>query len=213
MEEIMQMFSRKRSRKTALIPLFGALVLLTVVSVQAQQQMLPALDQRLAPLRDRFNQDAGKVRLIVIVDPTCPPCRWGASEIQKQVLATIPSNRLAVYVVWIPVLNFQDEATLQRNGLKESSRISDSRAIHYIDPNGFSGKQYSAVMNVPYHAPAWDMYFAFGSDVRWEDRAPTPTEWMYQGEGFDRAHLLDGHKFAEQIQKLLATDGSKATKR
>jgi hypothetical protein len=36
---------------------------------------------------------------------------------------------------------------------------------------------------------------------------------MYQGEGFDRARLLDGRKFAERIQKLLATADSKAAKR
>src|SRR5713226_2131519 len=98
--------------------LFGALFLLSLAPVRAQQQTLPALDQKLDPLRARFNQDVGKVRLIVIVDPTCPPCRWGASEIQKQVLETVPSNQLAVYVVWIPVLNYQDAPTLQRNGLK-----------------------------------------------------------------------------------------------
>src|SRR5713226_299693 len=209
----MQKFLKKKSHNTALLTIFGALVILTLAPVRAQQQTLPALDQRLEPLRARFNQDIGKVRLIVLVDPTCPPCRWGASEIEKQVLETISSNRLAVYVVWIPVLNFQDEATLQRNGLKESSRVPDSRATHYVDPNGFSGKQYSTVLNIPYHAPVWDVYFAFGPDVHWEDRAPTPTDWMYQGEGFDRVRLLDGRKFAERVQKLLATADSKAAKR
>jgi hypothetical protein len=186
----MQICLRKWTRNTALMALFGALFLAGLGPVQAQQKALPALDQKLDPLGTQFNQDVGKVRLIVIVDPTCPPCRWGASEIQKQVLETIPSNKLAVYVVWIPVLNFQDAATLQKNGLKESGRVSDSRAIHYVD-----------------------VYFAFGPDVRWEDRAPTPTDWMYQGEGFDRVRLLDGRKFAERIQKLLATADSKAAKR
>jgi protein-disulfide isomerase len=92
MEEIMQIFLRKKNRNTAVLTLFGVLVLLTLAPVRAQQQTLPALDQRLDPLRARFNQDIGKVRLIVLVDPTCPPCRWGASEIEKQVLETIPSS-------------------------------------------------------------------------------------------------------------------------
>ena len=176
---------------------------------RAQQQPFPALDQSLEPLRSRFNQDVGKVRLLVIVDPTCPPCRWGASEIEKQVLETIPSDRLAVYVVWIPVLNFQDQATLQRNGQKESSRVSDHRAIHFIDPQGFLGKAYSPVLGVPYHAPAWDVYLAFGSDVRWSDHVPSPTDWMMQGD-FAPSHILNGHKLAEQVQKLLtaATAGA-----
>jgi len=206
----MQTYSKKWSRITTILTLFGILFLLGLAPARAQQQTLPALDQRLDPLRARFNQDVGKVRLIVLVDPTCPPCRWGASEIEQKVLETIPSKQLVVYVVWLPVLNFQDEATLQRNGQKESSRVPDSRATHYVDPNGFSGKQYSTVLNIPYHAPAWDVYFAFGADVRWEDRAPTPTDWMYQGEGFDRARLLDGRKFAERVQKLLTAAGSKA---
>jgi len=206
-EKSMHTRGRKWSCNAALLTLFGTLFLLALAPVQAQQQTLPALDQKLEPLRSRFNQDVGKVRLIVIVDPTCPPCRWGASEIQKQVLETIPDDRLAVYVVWIPVLNFQDEATLQKNGLKESSRVPDSRAIHYTDPNGFSGKQYSPVLNVLYHSPAWDVYMAFGPGVRWDDRAPAPTDWMYQGEGLDRSRLLDGHKLAAHVQRLLASAG------
>jgi hypothetical protein len=210
----MQVFFGKKGRNIALLTLLGALFLVTVAPVRAQQPTLAALDQRLDPLRARFNEDIGKVRLIVLVDPTCPPCRWGASEIEKQVLETIPSKQLAVYVVWLPVLNFQDEATLQRNGQKESSRVSDSRATHYVDPNGFAGKQYSPILNIPYQGPAWDVYLAFSADVRWEDRAPTPTEWMHQGgDGMDRARRLDGRKFAEEIQKLLTAAGNKAVGR
>src|SRR5690348_1608682 len=107
--------SAKNGRVGALLALFSALFLFNIVPANGQQQTLPVLDQKLDPLRTRFNQDVGKVRLIVIVDPTCPPCRWGASEIQKNVMETIHSDRLAVYVIWIPVLNFQDEPTLQKN--------------------------------------------------------------------------------------------------
>ena len=200
----MKILLGKNRRVRVLLALAGVLLLFNVVFANGQQQNLPALDQKLDPLRTRFNQDVGKVRLLVIVDPTCPPCRWGASEIQKDVMETIHSDRLAVYVIWIPVLNFQDEPTLQKNGLKESSRLSDSRAIHYIDPRGFSGKEYSPILNFPYHSPAWDVYLAFGPEARWDNRAPAPTDWMYQGEGLDRARLLDGRRMAEEVQKLLA---------
>jgi len=199
-----------KNGRSGVLALFGALFLFNIAPANAQQQTLPSLDQRLDPLRTQFNQDVGKVRLIVIVDPTCPPCRWGASEIQKDVMETIHSDRLAVYVVWIPVLNFQDEPTLQKNGLKESSRLSDSRAIHYTDPRGFSGKEYSSILNFPYHSPAWDVYLAFGPEARWDSHPPSPIDWMYQGEGFDRARLLDGRRMAIEVEKLLAASGDKA---
>ena len=199
-----------KNGRSGVLALFGALCLFNIAPANAQQQTLPSLDQRLDPLRTQFNQDVGKVRLIVIVDPTCPPCRWGASEIQKDLMETIHSDRLAVYVVWIPVLNFQDEPTLQKNGLKESSRLSDSRAIHYTDPRGFSGKEYSSILNFPYNSPAWDVYLAFGPEARWDSHPPSPIDWMYQGEGFDRARLLDGRRLAIEIKRLLAASGDKA---
>ena len=64
----MQICLRMWSRNTALMILLGALFLLAPAPSPAQQKALPALDQKLDPLRARFNQDAGKVRLIVIVD-------------------------------------------------------------------------------------------------------------------------------------------------
>jgi len=211
---IHQTYRSTKSSPAARMAILAALFLFAVAPARAQPRAFPALDQKLEPLPTQFNQDAGKVRLLVIVDPTCPPCRWGASEIQDKVLATVHDDRLAVYVVWIPVLNYQDEATLQRNGQKESVRVPDPRAIHYIDPSGFSGKQYSPILGVPYHAPAWDVYMTFAPGIRWGDAAPSPTDFMYQGSADSRGpRILDGRKLAQQVQALLAASGAKGNGR
>lgn len=191
-----------RSRARRCVTVLSALGMLSAVPIGAQSAPFPRVDQQLEPLRARFNQDVGKVRLLVIVDPTCPPCRWGASAIEKEVLETVSSDRLAAYVVWLPVLNFQDEATLQRNGQQESHRVSDARATQFIDPNGFLGKAYGRLLGVRYNGPAWDVYLAFGPDVRWGQHVPSPTAWMEQGDT-PGARQLDGHKMADDVRQLL----------
>ena len=52
---------------TALLAL-GAL--LYVAPGRAQTSDFPELSEQLEPLREQFNADAGKVRLILILDPT-----------------------------------------------------------------------------------------------------------------------------------------------
>ncbi len=48
-----------------------AMTLLSVASpVQVQEASFPELDAQLEPLRAQFNADAGKVRLILLLDPT-----------------------------------------------------------------------------------------------------------------------------------------------
>lgn len=116
----------------------------------------------------------------------------------------IASEKLATYVVWLPVLNFQNAATLQRNGQKESSRLPGPRSLHYSDPEGYSGKEYGKIVDIPYGAPAWDIYFAFGPDVRWDNAPPAPTYWEHQLGGMDGTRRLNGPRFADEVRKLLA---------
>jgi len=48
-----------------------AVALLSVASpVQVQEASFPELDAQLEPLRAQFNADAGKVRLILLLEPT-----------------------------------------------------------------------------------------------------------------------------------------------
>jgi len=49
-------------------------------------------------LKQKFQQDSGKVRLIALVSPICPKCRRGFADMQG-VLKEIPDNRLRAYIV------------------------------------------------------------------------------------------------------------------
>jgi len=185
----------------------GALLFAGVphLAAQDQEKPFPEPDQRLQPLKDRFNADIGKVRVLVIGDPTCPPCRRGASIIQENVVSRFAADKLAVYVVWVPLLNLQDPATLQRHAHQYARLIPPGpRVTHYSDPEAYVGKKYGPILGVPYGAPAWDVYLAFDAGARWGDAPPTPNYWEHQLGGMSGDRYLDGPRFAEQVRMLLA---------
>lgn len=123
---------------------------------------------------------------------------------QEHVLGTIKSAKLAAYVVWLPVLNYQDAPTLQKNARRYHNRIPDPRALHYTDPEGYTGKAYGAIMEIPHGAPAWDIYFVFDAQVQWGEKPPRPTEWMHQLGRVDPSRRLDAKRMAEIVRGLVA---------
>src|SRR5258708_6365097 len=63
------------------------------------------LDDNAQPLRDDFNRDAGHVRLLLLVDPVCPTCLLGLSNVDRDLLSKLPKNTsLRTYVVHEPVI-------------------------------------------------------------------------------------------------------------
>ncbi len=117
----------------------------------------------------------------------------------------IGSEKLVTYVVWLPLLNFQNAATLQRNAHRHEKLIpGGARVLHYSDPEGYSGKEYGKIVEMPYGAPAWDIYFAFGADVEWGEKPPAPTYWEHQLGGLPPERRLNGPRFADEVRKLLA---------
>lgn len=114
------------------------------------------------------------------------------------------TDKLVAYVVWLPQLNYQDPARLQKKVRRYAELLpAGPRVTYYSDPQAYVGKKYGAVIKVPYGAPAWDVYFAFAADVRWGDSPPPPTYWEQQMGGFPAETRLDGPRFAEQVRKLL----------
>jgi hypothetical protein len=206
----MQIQEWKWRRRPAAFVGAAVMLLATAVRVTAQDQAqpYPELDQQLKQLKNQFNADVGKVRVLVIGDPTCPPCRRGFSIIQKNVVEKLGSDKLAVYAVWVPLLNLQDPATLQRHAHQYSSLLPPGpRTAHYSDPEAFAGKKYGPILGVPYGSPAWDVYLAFGADAHWGENAPPPVHWEHQLGGMPASNYLDGRRFAEEVRKLLAKIG------
>ncbi len=196
--------------KSKLAPLVAATTVLIaiVVPVAAQDKPYPEPDQRLQPLKAQFNADIGKVRVLFIGDPTCPPCRRGAAVIRENVVEKFATDKLAVYVVWVPLLNLQDPAALQRHAHQYAHLLPPGpRVTLYSDPEAYIGKQYGPILGVPYGSPAWDVYMAFPADARWGDTSPTPSYWEHQLGGMPQDKLLDGPRFAGEVRKLLAKIG------
>lgn len=67
---------RKKTRRAAwgrrelLAATLAVALLLTASAAGTQEASLPDLDAQLEPLRSQFNADVGKVRLILLLDPT-----------------------------------------------------------------------------------------------------------------------------------------------
>ncbi len=62
---------RGRAMRAGRLAAALGLVFLTLAApVQVQEASFPELDAQLEPLRAQFNADAGKVRLILLLDPT-----------------------------------------------------------------------------------------------------------------------------------------------
>src|SRR5437879_26641 len=164
----MRVRSSKYHWKAMSVVTFATVFLTAMASTLAQGGPYPELNQQLQPLKNQFNADAGKVRLLLILDPTCPECRHGVSVIRDNVMNKFSSDKLAVYVVWVPLLNLQDAATLQRHAHQYASLIPQGpRVTHYSDPEAFSGKKYGAILGVHYGRPAWVVYLVFGGDDGW----------------------------------------------
>ncbi len=104
-------------------------------------------------------------------------------------------------MVWVPVL---PGGPVEEAARREAGRVFDLRATHFVDTGGLLTRAYSTVLQFPPNYPAWDVYFVFGREVRWDDKAPPPTYWMHQVGGVGPPDLrLDGDRLARVVNQLL----------
>jgi hypothetical protein len=154
-----------------------------------------------AALREAFNTDAGKVRVVALVSPTCGTCLRGASDVQAHVFAHVSSDRLAGFVVWVPKLDGRE-----KNVPEATHTVSDARVTHFWDGQAVLVHGYGTVLKLG--ADAWDVYLIYPPGVRWDGTLPpAPAFWMHQlgsksDPGVDGPYL-DTKVFADHVRALI----------
>ena len=117
---------------------------------------------------------------------------------QEKILNQIDSDKLKVFVVWMPVL----PGDSHEQALASMELISDGRTVHYWDSERKLGGRYGTVVDLPRGWQlAWDVYFAFDAQTEWKETPPLPADWMHQLADDERR--LDGEKLRQSIEKLL----------
>jgi len=159
------------------------------------------LDRAAQPLRSAFNGDAGKVRLVMYVSPTCGGCLRGADQSQEHILGKIDSADLSVYVVWAP-----------RNGAREehvervTKLVTDERATQYWDEHSAVATPLDDMLSLT--GPCAGIFMLYDGAARWEgDAPPEPLYWedAHARElGREGAPQFDAKGFAEKVREFLA---------
>lgn len=83
------------------------------------------------------NADVGKVRVLMVVSPTCGECLKGASEVSEQVAKIDQGKSVPLYVLWVPRQGGQEK------DVPNATRVvADVSAHEYWDGNDLFGTQY-----------------------------------------------------------------------
>ena len=119
---------------------------------------------------------------------------------QQKVLDKIDSDKLVVFVVWIPILQADDRDA----ALVSMKIVSDKRAIQFWDSTWNLGTSVAKDMTLPGKTKfAWDLYFVYDAAAEWKDKPPVPADWMHQLGGVKDERWLDGDKLRTSVETLL----------
>lgn len=190
----------------------NALLLATVVylaaCVQDEQPAAAAadkpayvtLDEDQTRLRADFNAMTDKVRLVFISGPSCGICLRGMDDLNESIVASLQSDpRAHTFVVQVPTLGAEEKHAAAAVPLMPGPRVN-----HYWDPDGGSGRDFQAALDIGMYA--WDVWMIYEPGARWEAGRPPPAPafWQHQLGGLPRATRLDAEEFAAAVTTRVA---------
>jgi hypothetical protein len=104
-------------------------------------------------------------------------------------------------VVWINILRSDD----RYSAYLRSTEFDDPRVKYFWDARDITGVEWQETLDI--EQLAWDIYFLYGRDAKWEDLPDMPDYWMHQlGNLQERAPFLDGDSLKEKMGEFLKND-------
>ncbi len=163
------------------------------------------LGEDLQQLKDDFNDNEGRVRLMFIVGPTCGICLRGMADLNDQFIAASQNDdRMVTFVVHVPALGAREEHVAETIPLMNGPRVH-----HYWNESGIIGSHYTDVMDVNMYV--WDFWAIYGPEGRWNGVLP-PTPEYYEHQlgvtrgkfrGFPRERVLDAERFSAETNNFI----------
>lgn len=182
-------------KKFSVISFTAFLVILAACNRVRPERSYVVVGDSTAIVQKAFNADSGKVRVLMLVSPTCGVCLRGASDVTENILKRKGGKNISVYVVWVPMLR-----AVEKNVSPATGVVATSWAKQYWDGQNLLGEQYRKVLD--WNDSAWDVYMLYGPQVRWTgDLPPTPDYFMHQTS--ERGPRLDASVFGVRIDQLL----------
>ncbi len=206
-------------RKKSVFGLVAALTLLAACGQQSEQSVTSEQNEQSQPgensyvvlgedlqqLKDDFNANEGRVRLMFLSGPTCGICLRGMADLNDAFIAASQNDdRLVTLVVHVPALGAREEHVADTIPL-----LSGPRVHHYWEDTGIIGSHYTDVMDVGMYV--WDFWAIYGPDARWEGTLP-PTPDYYEHQlgvtsgkfrTFPEERVLNAGRFAMQAAKFI----------
>ncbi|MCH8074062.1 MAG: hypothetical protein IIA09_19190 [Proteobacteria bacterium] len=178
----------------------------SAVDSQLAEPSYVVMGEDLQQLKDDFNANEGRVRLLFISGPTCGICLRGMADLNDAFIAASQGdNRLVTFVVHVPALGAREEHVAATIPLLQGPRIH-----HYWEDSGIIGQHFSEVMGVEIYV--WDFWMIYGPEARWDGLLPpAPDYYEHQlgvtsggSRGFPRERVLDAERFAAEAAGYIA---------
>lgn len=165
------------------------------------------LDETASQLREDFDHAKGSVRLLFVVDPTCPGCLRGLADLNKDLLAGTHDPRLQTFVVYVPVLS---PSATAKDVPPAAELLQSPQVRHYWNPSGAFGRILSEAIGLKRDGKpvyAWDVWLIYGPEANWSGAAPPmPHLLMHQLWALEHSSFphLDPKAYAGEVHQLLA---------
>jgi mercuric ion transport protein len=152
-------------------------------------------------LKDEFNRQSDKVRVVALLSPTCGACQQGRGVV-SELFEKQTSDQLAGLAVWVPMKPKDSPQT----AWLESEKLKDER----ISIRGWDGKRqignlFAKPLKLSY--TAWDVYLIYAPGIKWAGKQPPkPSYWMHQLQGQSEKTMLclNPGALSAQVERFLA---------
>lgn len=167
----------------------------------ARKPAVQSLARDGAELKTLFNQEQGKVRVVMVLSPACGNCRMAARMVERHLLEQVHDPGLSVYLVWEKI----GPVDTQEMAAEASALLADPRIHYFWSPEHFTSNAFHAAVGAQ-KTLAWDIFLVFGKGKRWTDAPPAPDTFMHNqktNEELPKDHLLNVEKLAGEVKSLL----------